>query len=70
VDINHWLDEVVVPLLANHRRWYYPVLAGASRVILAVAKAASNSTTAVGGRPKCEAATMSPTAEYPTQTFR
>jgi hypothetical protein len=51
-DINRWLDEVVAPLLANRRRWY-PVLAGASRVVLAAAKAASNGTAAVDGRPKC-----------------
>ena len=59
-DINRWLNEVVVPLLANRRRWY-PVLAGASRVVLTAAKAASNGTAAVGGRPK-RGATVSTTA--------
>ncbi|XP_026806766.1 uncharacterized protein LOC113549588 [Rhopalosiphum maidis] len=59
-DLNRWLDEVVVPLLANRRRWY-PVLAGASRVVLAAAKAASNGTAPVDGRPKCGAAAWTTT---------
>ncbi|XP_026806467.1 uncharacterized protein LOC113549388 [Rhopalosiphum maidis] len=59
-DLNRWLDEVVVPLLANRRRWY-PVLAGASRVVLAAAKAASNGTAPVDGRPKCGAAARTTT---------
>jgi len=45
--MHRWLEEVVVPLLANRRRWY-PVLAGASRVVRAVARAVGNGTVADG----------------------
>ncbi|XP_060836064.1 uncharacterized protein LOC132918673 [Rhopalosiphum padi] len=61
-DINRWLDEAVVPLLANRRRRWYPVLAGAYRVVLAAAKAASNGTAAVDGRPKCGTTASTTTA--------
>ncbi|XP_060880781.1 uncharacterized protein LOC132952495 [Metopolophium dirhodum] len=47
VDMHRWLDSVVVPLLADRNRWF-PVLAGAKRVVRAAAKAASVDVTAVG----------------------
>lgn len=37
-DVRRWLDETVAPLLAHPHRWY-PVLAGASRVIRAATSA-------------------------------
>lgn len=40
LEFHRWLDSTVVPLLTDHRRWY-PVLAGASRVVRAAAKAAA-----------------------------
>lgn len=46
-DMHRWLDEVVVPLLADRHRWY-PVLAGASRVVRAAARAVGNGTVADG----------------------
>ncbi|CAI6369281.1 unnamed protein product [Macrosiphum euphorbiae] len=49
-DMHRWLDSAVVPLLADRKRWF-PVLAGATRVVRAAAKAASGDVTAVG-RPK------------------
>lgn len=45
-DVRRWLDAAVVPLLVNRRRWY-PVLAGASRVVRAAASAADHA-----NRPK------------------
>lgn len=47
VDMHRWLDSVVVPLLADRNQWF-PVLAGASRVVRAAAAAASVDVTAVG----------------------
>ncbi|XP_022179226.1 uncharacterized protein LOC111039883 [Myzus persicae] len=49
-DMHRWLDSVVVPLLADRNRWF-PVLAGATRVVRAAAKAATIDAT-VGGRHK------------------
>ncbi|XP_003244136.1 uncharacterized protein LOC100568831 [Acyrthosiphon pisum] len=49
-DMHLWLDNVVAPLLADRNRWY-PVLAGAARVVRAAAKAAGVDVTAAG-RPK------------------
>lgn len=40
-DVHVWLDTAVVPLLAHRHRWY-PVLAGASRVVRAATTAARN----------------------------
>lgn len=39
-DVHVWLNTAVVPLLANRHRWY-PVLAGASRVVRAATSAVS-----------------------------
>jgi len=49
-DMHQWLNNVVVPLLADRHQWF-PVLAGATRVVRAAAKAASIDAT-VGGRHK------------------
>lgn len=57
-DMDRWLNSVVAPMLADHRKWY-PVLAGASRVIRTSAKAIDK-TTASGRewpRPKRQVTT-------------
>jgi len=61
-NMHQWLDSVVVPLLADRHRWF-PVLAGATRVVTAAAKAAKaagvNET--LGGRHKRKATTNAST---------
>lgn len=56
-NMHQWLDSVVVPLLADRHRWF-PVLAGATRVVTAVAKAAKAAgieAETLGGRHKRKA---------------
>lgn len=61
VDMHRWLDTVVVPMLADRNRWF-PVLAGATRVVRAAAKAASVDVT-VGGRRKRKATSTTVTEQ-------